>query len=132
MLTVYKHIKHDFKYESYLSSVKNKLFRQLITKFRLSAHKLRIETGRYGQNRIERTERRCEICNSSDIEDEFNFVIMCPKYKWIRKRYIDNYYYERPSMFKFLELMSVTNIDVLNKLACYLNCALKIRSNELI
>jgi stalled ribosome alternative rescue factor ArfA len=119
VLTVYKHIKHDFKYESYLSSVKNKLFRQ------------RIETGRYGQNRIERTERRCEICNSSDIEDEFHFVIMCLRYKWIRKRYLDSYYYG-PSMFKFLELMSFTNIDVVNKLACYLNCALKIRSNELL
>ena len=131
VLTVYKHIKTSLEYECYLSSIRNKVYRYNITKIRLSAHKLRIETGRYGQNRIERHERICEICKSSDIEDEFHFVIVCPKYKWIRQRYIPRYYYVRPSMAKFLELVSVTNIDVLNKLACYINCALKIRSNEM-
>ena len=48
--------------------------RFIITKVRISAHSLRIHTGRYGE---------CLYCNLNDIQGMYNFV----------------YYYVRPSVF---------------------------------
>lgn len=64
-----------------LRIVRNKMYRRLITKLRLSTHNiLRIESGRYGQNGNVR-QREIHVCRYSDIEDEFHFVIVCSKYK---------------------------------------------------
>jgi hypothetical protein len=43
---------------------------------------LRIETGRYGSNRIDINLRTCQLCNSVDIKDEYHFVLICPCYNW--------------------------------------------------
>jgi hypothetical protein len=131
VLHLYKHLKHHIEYAEYLSILSRKNYRSVITKFRISAHCLRIETGRYGQNRIERGERTCNVCQSRDIEDEFHMICVCPCYRLIRKRYIDKYYYERPSMFKLTQLLSTRNEKMLNNLVCFLNCALRIRHNLL-
>ena len=46
----------------------NPKLRSVLMKLRISAHNLRVETGRYGRNRLERNERKCLICaNSNDI-----------------------------------------------------------------
>ena len=63
-----------------------KKLRISLSKLRLSSHKLLIETGRYGRNRIERAERHCCIYNSTDLEDEYHFVIICPVYENIREK----------------------------------------------
>ena len=131
VLLVYKHMKFEFKYENYLSIIRNKHYRQLITKFRICAHKLRIESGRYGQQRIDRGDRLCEICAVRDIEDEYHFILICDTYKTLRKRYIDKYFYVRPNMRKLLELLSTQNSQTLNNLACFINCACKMRQNLL-
>ncbi len=39
---------------------------------------LRIETGRYGAQRVERHLRYCTVCDMMDIEDEFHFVLKVP------------------------------------------------------
>ena len=39
---------------------------------------LKIETGRYGVNRVPAEERLCDACNS--IEDEFHVLMKCPIY----------------------------------------------------
>ena len=40
-----------------------------------------------------------------DIEDFYHFVIVCPHFADLRKTYIKKYYYERPSVFKLLDLL---------------------------
>ena len=71
ILYYYKHIKTTFGYEHYLDKIVNPKLRSVLKKLRISAHNLRVETGRYGRNRLERNERKCLICaNSNDIEDE--------------------------------------------------------------
>ena len=60
-LQVFKLIKPDIEFESYLTQVKNVKHRQAVPRFRISAHKLPIETGRY--TNIERNLRLCSICN---------------------------------------------------------------------
>ena len=54
-------------------------------KIRISNHKLMIETGRY--NQTSRNERFCLICNSGIIEDEFLFLVNCPKYSIPREKF---------------------------------------------
>jgi len=63
VLSSYKHFKVDFELEPYLDILPKKI-RFYIAKLRLSSHPLKIETGRYGINRIERHERLCDYCDT--------------------------------------------------------------------
>ena len=72
---------------------------------RTSSHILRIESGRHGRIRVSRNERLCTFCEMNCIEDEYHFIIECPFYHSLRKKYIDKKYYVKPSMFKFVNLM---------------------------
>ena len=55
---------------------------------------------------IVRQLRVCILCDHNDIEDEFHFILKCPFYSDIRKMYIKKYYYQKPSMFKLVNLLS--------------------------
>ena len=83
-LALYKDIKNVFKFEEYLDSIKHYNQRRCLTKFRISSHKLNIERGRYVN--INRNERLCKQCESQNIEDEFHYLMKCPKYSDIRKK----------------------------------------------
>lgn len=86
-LTTYFKIKEHFGLESYLKT-KNFSYRQILTKFRISAHPLRIESGRYERKKnnsgklilLDREERVCQYCTKNVIEDEFHFLMECPLY----------------------------------------------------
>ena len=87
-LQVFKLIKPDIEFESYLTQVKNVKHRQAVTGFRISAHKLPIETGRYAN--IERNLRLCSICNLQEIGDEYHYFSNCEneKLKKLRKQFL--------------------------------------------
>ena len=76
-----------------------------------------IERGRH-QN-VERRLRKCIYCDVNEIEDEFHFVIVCPKYTYLRNKYINKYYTNRLSMLKFVQLLNSTNVKTLNNLAIF-------------
>jgi hypothetical protein len=78
VLLLYKDIKNVFQYEKYLDLLPSSL-RHYISRIRLSAHPLLIQSGRYGSNRIPRNERFCIYCSLHDIEDEYHFFsnIIC-------------------------------------------------------
>ena len=59
--------------------------RKIITRWRLSSHKLRIETGRYSRPFIERENRLCRLCNV--MEDEIHAVFDCDAHRLIREKY---------------------------------------------
>jgi len=50
-------------------------YRVALTKLRLASNKLKIVTGRYAANRINREQRICTLCVLREIEDDFHFVI---------------------------------------------------------
>ena len=83
-------MKVNFIYEEYLDLVPHNL-RCVITRLRISAHSLRIYTGRFGVNRLPGHERLCLNCNLQGVEDVYHFVCMCPKYRTIRLKYINIY-----------------------------------------
>ena len=128
-LTVYRAVKNTFLYEPYLDIIKNNKHRQLLTRLRVSAHRLRIESARYGRNRLERHERLCEICEDRTVEDEYHFILICGKYKDLRNILLPKYYTRRPSMLKFVELLSCTKKNTLCNLCQYIEKALVIRQN---
>ena len=61
-LRTHKLLKQNFGIESYLELVHDKSVRKCLTSLRISAHRLRIERGRYvGEKPMERL---CLTCNS--------------------------------------------------------------------
>ena len=61
--------------------------RKAISKLRLSAHNLLIETGRYAKPRsLPRSERICKHCNFNCIENEFHFLSRCSLYETERAK----------------------------------------------
>ena len=71
---------------------------------------LKIETGRYGVNRVPVEERLCEICNS--VEDEFHVLMKCPLYRDARDicfnsiSAVSEVFADLPQESQFIELMS--------------------------
>ena len=72
--------------EKYLTEIRNISILQQVTKFRLSNHKLAIETGRH--EGVERDERICPFC-PNEVEDEVHFLLKCPILKHLRNEYLE-------------------------------------------
>ena len=68
------------------TSFLNDYYRKIITRWRLSCHKLKIETGRYARPFIPREERICETRNK--IDDEHHAIFICPVYHNARQNFI--------------------------------------------
>ena len=60
-------------------------YRYIISRWRLSCHDLKIETGGYAKPAIPRETRLCDVCY--EIEDEFHAIFICPRYNTIREKY---------------------------------------------
>ena len=86
---LYKHfVNHDFGImQPYVRKPIQNNTRKHISRIRLSSHCLNVEIGRY-QNK-NRQDRLCESCTTQQIEDEFHFVLQCPKYVQLRKKYLN-------------------------------------------
>ena len=98
---------------------------------RVSAHPLRIQTGRYAQNNIPRNERYCLCCNDLDLEDEYHFICICRCYSDLRKKFISRIYYENPSVYKFHKLLVSCDKSVIYNVCKYIKEALVIRNTIL-
>ena len=72
-LNWYRFFKNNFSLqtETYLNCINNCKFRNALCKFRLSAHSLEIETGRYNATPLE--QRICKFCTSPHVENEYHF-----------------------------------------------------------
>ena len=131
VLCSYKHFKTVFAFENYLDIVPKNL-RYFLTKLRLSSHPLRIETGRYGRNRVDRHLRYCTLCDKNDIEDEYHFLFVCPAYNEIRKRFMNRQFYVRPNFIKFCEMFKSEKKEILTNVSKYIKEALEHRKNSVI
>ena len=89
-----------------------------ILRFKLSVHKLGIETGRH--NEIDRHLRNCQNCSLNKMEDEYHFLLECPKYCNLRNQFLKPYYNRRPTAFKFIQIMLSKNSEEINKLSKYI------------
>ena len=91
-LSFYNQIKINFKREAYLDDIAKFNHRSALTKLRISAHDLKIETGRYKQQ-IRET-RTCDWCqivmNTRHIEDEKHVLLDCDLYNSHRRAFTNS------------------------------------------
>ena len=59
--------------------------------------------------KINYCDRLCTLCHKHDIQDEYHALMICSRYESLRKKYLKPYYYKRPSVYKFIQLMNTVN-----------------------
>ena len=119
-----------FQFQPYLDKVNISKYLQAYSKLRMSSHRLQIEAGRWVRPvKIPRNQRKCFFCNI--LEDEYHFILQCPVYLELRKKYISKYYWKRPNMFKLVELINSTNTGCIRKLCIFIYQAFKLRTELL-
>ena len=102
--------------EPYLRLVSNSKHRTALTRLRLSAHRLEIETGRYTIPKTEAENRYCAHCKfegHTAVEDEIHFLINCPMLDKLREDMLPPQILKNENMSdvcKFVEIM--TNYDI--------------------
>ena len=106
-LRSYALFKRDVGFEDYLVNVKNVTERHLITKFRLSNHRLMIEVGRH--RGLEKEKRVCPFCPNY-MEDEFHFLLKCEVYENQRENFLYPIIETIPG---FLSLTPTEKIEIL-------------------
>ena len=61
----------------------------------------------------------------------YMFVIECQRYTDLRKKYIPKYYWQRPSMLKFVDLINSNNNRNIKKMGTFVYQAFKLKSEML-
>ena len=127
--------KQIFKREPYLNVVNNRDVRKSFIRFRVSAHDLAIERGRY--KNIKSKSRICKNCQTREIENEIHFLINCPKYSYecenlfshVAKTCIN---FEKLShQTKFIWLMTSEDTDIIIKVAYFIHKCFEIRKQTI-
>jgi hypothetical protein len=110
------------------------------TNFRISSHKLEIETGRY--RNVPAADRKCKLCASDSVEDEIHFIFDCSTYNLYRQVFISRISKEKKNFSslsyknKFIWLMSNESSDIIDsfaelhqKIQCCLRMFLKVEND---
>jgi len=63
------------------------------------------------------------------LEDEFHFLLECPLYKDLRKKYVKKYYWKNTNMLKFIELITSENETVIKNVSMCVNKSFDLRIN---
>ena len=131
-LRTYQIFKRKYCFENYLDCITKVNDRINLTKLRVSAHKLRIETGRHERNIIEETDRTCKVCNRNEIEDEYHFIMICPLYEHLRSSLFKELKIDvKTSRATFIKLMSAETYDFAGKFSKYISDCFHLRLSKL-
>ena len=109
-LRTYRRVKQNYATEQYVKILIQKKYRSAHAKFRCGVAPIKLETGRYGLNRVPVEERLCEHCNL--VEDEYHVLIQCTMYNEIREGLfvaistIEINFRQLPINTQFLEILS--------------------------
>jgi hypothetical protein len=76
-LMFYKKLKGTFRTEPYIENICNRSQRAWLSRYRVSAHNLRVETGRYSSPVTPLTDRICQFCDSQEVDTEEHFILNC-------------------------------------------------------
>jgi hypothetical protein len=103
---------------AYTDICKFKEDRSTLCKFRISAHSLEIEKGRYYN--IPRENRVCLSCKAGKVEDELHLFLDCPSYAHLRQDFFE----------KIKSILGEVNQKVFNK--CQMIALLNSNSPKLL
>ena len=119
---MYSTFKENIKIEGYLTSLNNRDALNLL-KFRTGNHRFPVETGRWSG--IDISERKCQLCQLNDVGDEFHYLLKCTFFEKERKTHISRYYYTRPNLLKFKELLTGASNYQLSRACKFIKILLK-------
>ena len=74
---------------------------------------------------------KTENVNYVVFYDEYHFVLECTLYAEIRKVYISKYFWNRPNMYKFIELLCTDSKKMIKKLSMYTEKAFRFRKENM-
>ena len=117
----YRLFKTKFETSSYINCM-SKYFCRRFLSFRTRNHRFPVEVGRWYNTRI--NERKCHLCNN-DLGDEYHYLLICPEFESERKKYLKPYYYKRPNVVKYSEIMNTNNEKMLKQLCLFIDFLLK-------
>ena len=126
-LRSYKLFKTTYCLEPYLSLNLTKKTYSNIARFRLSSHKLKIESGRHEIPKLPLEERKCDKCRSGEIEDELHCLLICSKHIIPRTELLIkavnciNDFSDLDLTHQFVALMTSKNQDLIKAIGEYLN-----------
>lgn len=126
----YNGFKSALEPEMYLSSDLTYPYRQILAKFRCSAHCLLIETGRHSG--IDRNLRYCPTCredNTYVVESEYHFFYECSTYEDLRMRLFSASFLRNRNIHSFNRIMSSSNISDIHIVARFLFLAFEKRKS---
>ena len=84
-LRLYKTFKGTFRPEPYITEVKNRNQRVWLSRYRTSAHNLRIESGRYTSPVTPVSQRVCVYCDSGECDTEEHAILVCKTFQLKRQ-----------------------------------------------
>ena len=87
--------------------------RTTITRWRLSSHRLKVETGRYTRPITARENRLCDVCRV--VEDEYHAIYDCSVHRLIREKYRNILNFEDVNLQSLLNPSSVIEANNLGK-----------------
>ena len=120
----------QFQFQTYLEQINVFKYMQVLSKLRMSSHRLAIESGRWARHTSPpMNKRKCVHCNV--LEDEFHFVIECQIFIELRTKFLSKYYRKMSSMYKCIELLNTTNVQLLRNLSLYIYHAFKYQTDPL-
>ena len=109
--------KSDISIEPYFMTLNKNAYYHMV-KFRTANFKLPIETGRW--ENVPVNERKCMMCDTNDIGDSFHYLFKCPFFVLERSELLKPYFYTRPNIIKYKELLTCKNKNVLQKLSKFM------------
>ena len=131
-LRFYSKMCSSFDLKAYLRFDIKKYDRSLLTKIRISAHSLAIETGRYSKPKILASERYCKLCKDK-VEDEVHFLLYCPLYKDLREKFdIFNNLNNDDDIKSTIYLLNPVNLVDTRQICNYLSQAFELRNKNLM
>ena len=126
-LKIYKNIKMNISFENYLLGIQNFKHRQAVTRLRVSAHRLPVETGRY--RKIECSDRKCKHCDQNEVGDEEHYIMSCSNTMFVtpRENFLNSLYkinqsfedFDMQSLFRYILSMKDENIWLLSAKYCF-------------
>ncbi len=137
-LRTYALFKSSFKYETYLDFHPDFRKRRLLTKLRISSHRLEVEMGRYqSKTKVKKIvkDRVCNFCDAGAVEDEIHVLMDCSLYSSHRKdllKHLFNIFPGLPDLDKidqFKFIMQCRDYEVFNKLLNLLQSIVTLRGS---
>ena len=117
----YRLFKFDHKFENYLN-ILDPFNRISFSRYRCGNSKIPVVLGRYTNKSID--ECLCQLCNNTDIGDEYHYIMICKFFETDRRNLIPHYYWRNPNTTMFELLFSTENRNILIRLSKFISLIL--------